>query len=151
MDFGRLQDLREDNDLTQKELGNILGCSNHAISVWETEKEIIPLRKLNMYANYFHVSLDYLVKLSNDKTTNNILELDKVLIGHRIETLRKQHKITQRELARILNTTNSTIWAYEKGKTLILTAFAYQICKYFNVSMDYLCGREKKSISVVKN
>ena len=53
--------------------------------------------------------------------------------------------ITQEELANILNTTHSTISAYESGKTTILTAFAYQICKRYNISMDYLCGRVKNT------
>lgn len=46
------------------------------------------------------------------------------------------------DLAKSLNTTQSTIWAYETGRTLILTAFAYQICVKYNVSMDWLCGRK---------
>ena len=144
MDLSRLLDLREDNDLTQEELGKILGCSNHSISVWENEKETIPLKKLNMYANYFQVSLDYLVKLSNNKITDNISELDKVLIGKRIKIIREKNNLSQRSLAKLLNTSNSTIWAYENGKTLILTEFAYQICKIFNISMDYLCGKTKE-------
>ena len=36
-----------------------------------------------------------------------------------------------------------TISAYESGKTTILTAFAYEICKRYNISMDYLCGRTR--------
>ena len=53
--------------------------------------------------------------------------------------------ITQEELASTLNTTHSTISAYESGKTTILTAFAYEICKRYNISMDYLCGRVKNT------
>ena len=49
--------------------------------------------------------------------------------------------ITQEELASTLNTTHSTISAYESGKTTILTAFAYDICKRYNIYMDYLCAR----------
>ena len=37
--------------------------------------------------------------------------------------------ISQQALADLLNTSHSTISAYESGKTLILTAFAYQISK----------------------
>ena len=55
--------------------------------------------------------------------------------------IRKEKNITQEELASTLNTTHSTISAYESGKTTILTAFAYEICKRYNISMDYLCGR----------
>lgn len=55
------------------------------------------------------------------------------------------------ELAKLLNTTHSTISAYESGKTTILTAFAYEICKKYNISMDYLIGRinKRKTIDII--
>ena len=151
MDFSRLASLREDNDLTQKSLGNILNCGKYSISKWEKGREIIPLTRLNDYANYFNVSMDYLLKLSNNKKSNGKKELDKVLIGNRLKELRLENKLSQRALAKILNTTHSTIYSYEKGKNLILTSFAYQICKTFNVSMDYLCGRKEHDKVLVKN
>ena len=55
------------------------------------------------------------------------------------------------ELAKLLNTNHSTISAYESGKTTILTAFAYEICKKYNISMDYLIGRinKRKTIDII--
>ena len=67
-------------------------------------------------------------------------------IGKNIREFRKSNNLTQRQLADILNTTHSVIWAYETGKTMILTAFAYQMCKKFGLSMDWLCGRTKNSM-----
>ena len=64
-------------------------------------------------------------------------------IGKKIDYIRRDRGLTQEELANILNTTHSTISAYESGKTTILTAFAYEICKRYNISMDYLCGRTR--------
>ena len=75
------------------------------------------------------------------KYTYNI---DKKIIGMRLKEFRKEKNITQEELASTLNTTHSTISAYESGKTTILTAFAYEICKRYNISMDYLCGRTRQ-------
>ena len=54
---------------------------------------------------------------------------------------RKNNNITQVELANFLNTTHSTISAYESGKTTLLTAFALQIVYKYNISLDGLCGR----------
>ena len=65
------------------------------------------------------------------------------IIRDNIKKYRKEKNLTQKELALFLNTTPSTVCAYEKGKTLILTSFAYQICKRYNVSMDYICGITK--------
>ena len=94
------------------------------------------------------------------------------LVGERIAAIRKYNRINQADLAEklgkslrtvqkyesgeidiplstlaevaeILNTTQSTISAYESGKTVLLTAFAIQISKKYNVSLDWLCSREK--------
>ena len=142
MNFERLFFLREEQDLFQNDMANILNVKQVNISNWENGKEIIPLTKLNMYANYFNVSLDYIMKLSDKKSPSiNRNDLDKILIGKNIKIIRRQNNLSQQDLANVLNTTKSTIWAYETGKTLILTAFAYQICVKYNVSMDWLCGR----------
>ena len=90
--------------------------------------------------------MDYLLGLSDDKGNIKICELDKSIIGKNIKYIRATHKLTQRALARILNTTHSAICAYENGKTLILTALAYQICKKFNISLDWLCGKTDSKV-----
>ena len=139
----RLSLLREEKDLKQKDLARILGVNRVNISNWENNKEIIPLDKLNICANYFNTSFDYLTSLSDVKNFEpTICKLDKKLIGNRILELRKKYNLTQNNLAHLLNTSHSTISAYENGKTLILTAFAYQICLTYNESMDWLCGRK---------
>lgn len=144
MNMERLFFLREEKDLTQEQMGNIIGTKKFSISNGERGKEIIPLSKLNKYSNYFNVSMDYILKLSNSKNeTNNNIELDKQIIGKNIKIIREQNKLSQRDLAKILNTTHSAIWAYESGKVMILTAFAYQLCITFNISMDWLCGKKK--------
>lgn len=143
MNLERLYFLREENDMTQSDIGKLVGTKKVSVCNWEKTKAIIPLEKLNLLCNYFGVSMDYILKLSDEKNsnTNNVI-LDKVLIGNNIKKIREQNNLSQMALAKSLNTTQSTIWAYETGRTLILTAFAYQICAKYNVSMDWLCGRK---------
>jgi DNA-binding XRE family transcriptional regulator len=81
-----------------------------------------------------------LIKLINKM---NIKKEIKEFFKRATKNDRKKNNLTQKELAIFLNTTPSTICAYEKGKTLILTSFAYQICKKYNISMDYICGLVK--------
>lgn len=154
MDGERLFYLRESSDLTQEQLGQILGVSKFAISKWENGKETISLSKLNDYANYFNVSMDYIFKnetiarnssIISKATTNPTVykkSIDKKEIGEKIKEIRIKNNLTQRDLAKMLNTTHSAIWAYEKGKATLLTSFAYQICKKYHISMDWLCGRK---------
>ena len=142
MDLERLFLFREENDLTQEKMGAIVNTKKWSITKWENGKEIIPLPKLNIYANYFNTSMDYILKLTNKKgSTISCTTLDPKIVGQNIKKVRKDHNISQRELAKELGTTQSVIYGYENGKFLILTAFAYQICVKYNVSMDWLCGR----------
>ena len=86
--------------------------------------------------------MDYILDLSDDKGyESSNKNLDKVIIGKNIKLIRENNKLTIRDLASKLNTTPSTISSYENGKTLILTAFAYQICKEYNISIDKFLGR----------
>lgn len=142
MNFERLYLIREENDLKQTDIAEILNVAQVNISNWERGKEVIPLKKLNEFANYFNISLDYLLNISNEKSNkSNKKDLDKIIIGNNLKEFRKKYNITQEMLASFLNTTHSTISAYENGKTLILTSFAYQICKKYDISLDWLLGK----------
>ena len=146
MNFKRMVEIREDFNLKQKDIASVLGITQQTYSLWENGNKIIPLKHLNFLCNYYNVSMDYVLRLSNIKYYNVInKKINKILIGQRLRKIRKEKNITQEVLANILNTTHSTISAYESGKTTILTAFAYEICKRYGISMDYLCGRVKNT------
>lgn len=142
MNFKKLIEIREDLSLKQKDIANLLGISQQTYSLWENGTKIIPLKHLNALCNYYNLSMDYMLGLSNIKKYDVINgNLNKKLIGRRLKKFRIENDITQESLAKTLNTTHSTISAYESGKTTILTAFAFEICRKYNMSMDYLCGR----------
>lgn len=146
MNEKRLFDLREYKDLSQIKLADYLGITQQTYSLWEKGTKIIPLKHLNNLNNFYEISMDYIVGLTDEKNNSGIIkltELNKNEIGSRIKKIREDNNLTLRDLAKELNTTSSTISAYETGKTLILTAFAYQICIKYNVSLDWLCGKRK--------
>ncbi len=142
MKLDKLYFLREGEDLTQNDLAKILKVDRSLISHWEIGSDIIPLKHLFTLCDYFNVSIDYIFGLSIEKNYININhKLDKKLIGKRLVMIRNKNNLKQKDIASILNTTPSTVCAYEKGKTLILTIFVYELAKEFNLSMDYICGR----------
>ena len=57
----RLRDLREDKDMKQKEIAGILGIDQRVYSTYETGKRDIPLRHLIVLADFYHVSVDYIL------------------------------------------------------------------------------------------
>lgn len=144
MNNTRLLELREYNFLHQKDIAQILNIDRSTYSTWETNLKIIPLKHLNTLSNYYNISMDYILGLTNKKIKYKKLnELDKKIIGNNIKKLRSDNSLTLRDLAKILNTTSSTISAYETGKTLLLTAFAIEIAQKYHLSIDELCGKEK--------
>ena len=143
MDYGiRLKDLRTSELLTQKQIADILNISRSTYKDYELQIKIIPVKHLNEVCNYFNVSIDYLLGLSNDKTYKNIKK--DINIGSQARNLlniRKEKNITQQYLANLVNTSRSVISDYEKEKKIIATPFFYMICKKYNISADYLLGK----------
>ena len=61
MYFQRLRDLREDADKNQSEIAKILLIDQRTYSNYETGKREIPVRHLIALADYYNVSIDYIV------------------------------------------------------------------------------------------
>lgn len=59
--YTRLRDLREDADLTQKQAGALLNTTQQQYAKYELGVQEIPTRHLITLANYYNVSIDYIV------------------------------------------------------------------------------------------
>ena len=59
MKFQRIQDLRTDADMSQKQLSEILHISQRSYSHYETGSRNIPVEMLIRLANYYDISVDY--------------------------------------------------------------------------------------------
>ncbi len=57
----RLKELRKDKKLTQKQLADLLGCTNQNINDWETGNSETSFDNLLMLADIFDVTTDYLL------------------------------------------------------------------------------------------
>lgn len=66
----RIQYLRISRNLSQKQLANGLGVSQQTVGHWETCFRLPSLEIAIALADYFDVSLDYLVGRSDDPTRN---------------------------------------------------------------------------------
>ena len=138
----RLKELRIKNGKTQEDMAAILNIDRTTYNHYEVLENVLPIRHINTICNYFDVSIDYLLGLSNKKQYPNAnKEIDKIKAGQRLKEFRKENKIVRQELAELLNTTFSNIAWYEKGRNLISTSFLYTICSKYNVSADYLLGK----------
>ncbi len=57
----RIREIREDKSLTQSDIAKILNTTQQQYSKYELGIQIIPLEKINILANYYNTSIDYLV------------------------------------------------------------------------------------------
>lgn len=65
MVYFRLRDLREDRDLSQKDLAAYLHCSQVCYSRYELGTRSIPISILIQLALFYNTSIDYLVGLTD--------------------------------------------------------------------------------------
>lgn len=68
--YRRIRDLREDHDLTQKQMGEILSCSQRVYSNYERGDIDVPTPVLIRLADYYDVSVDYLLGRTERPETN---------------------------------------------------------------------------------
>lgn len=60
--------------------------------------------------------------------------------SQRLRDLREDRDLSQEEVAKILNTTQSYYAQYENGKRELPFSRAIELAKFYNVSLDYLAG-----------
>lgn len=144
MENDKLFGLRDYYNLSQQNIGEVLGVRQQTYAEWEKGRKIIPLKHLATLAKYYNVSFDYILGFTKTKEPFMGSEvLDKNEIGEKLVYLRKLHNLKQADLVAFLNTSTSTICSYEKGNTLILTAFLYQVCKEYNISADWFLSNKQ--------
>lgn len=66
MQYNRIRELREDKDLLQKDIANILNCSQVAYSRYELGMRDIPTDVLITLAKFHNTSTDYILGLTNE-------------------------------------------------------------------------------------
>lgn len=67
--YKRIRDLREDKDMTQTQMAEILNCSQRVYSNYERGDIDIPTEILKKLADFHNVSVDYLLDRTNNKKT----------------------------------------------------------------------------------
>ena len=70
MHYKRIRDLREDMDLTQKQMGEILFCSQRVYSNYERGDLDVLTEILIKLADFYDVSVDYILNRTDNKKTN---------------------------------------------------------------------------------
>lgn len=67
MKFKRMKDLREDKDLKQENIANLLKITRQQYGLYETGKRTIPIDLIIILADFYETSVDYIIGRTNEK------------------------------------------------------------------------------------
>ena len=130
-----IRTLRKQYNLTLKQLGNIVNLGESTISLYENGKREPDFETTCRLADYFGVSIDYLLGRNN----TNTLTISKI---NRLKSLREKANYTQNHIANKLKIAPNTYSQYENGKRQIPDNLKIVLADLYGVSLDYLLGRE---------
>ncbi|MCM1053126.1 MAG: helix-turn-helix domain-containing protein [Ruminococcus sp.] len=134
--------IRERNGETQRDVAKNINLEESHYRHCEKEDELFPIKHLNTLCNYFEVSFDYIFNFTETKNYCDYkTDIDTKKMVNRLKEFRKENKLTQEKLAKILNISSGTVAGYEIGRYIIATPFLYTICSKYHISADYLLGK----------
>ena len=72
--YRRIRDLREDSDLTQSEVGDAINVPQRTYAYYESGQRMVPPHVLCALADFYHVSVDYILGRTDKKEVNRYLK-----------------------------------------------------------------------------
>jgi len=131
----RLKNLRQEKNLTQTQLADIIGISRGALSLYETGKREPDYCTLQKFADFFNVSTDYLLGRNIHKKGNYTK-----IFSKRLKQERQQRKWSILEMSNKLDISTSQLSDYEKSLREPDLDLVAKIAKLLDISIDYLLG-----------
>ena len=72
-------------------------------------------------------------------------------LSQRIRAMREDHDLTQTDIAKLLNTSQTVYSRYERDERTLPTEMLYTLALYYNISADYLLGLTAESAEIKFN
>lgn len=132
----KIKALRKEKKLTQDDLANILNVHKTNVSKWERNKYKPSIDILANIADYFQVSVDYLI--DNEPA---------ILLGEKLKDLRKTKGLTLKEVADNIGLGESTISLYENNNRRPDYVTLNKLSALYNVSIDYLLNNDSPNVN----
>ena len=134
----RLRGLRKGKDLNQTQIAAVLRISQRGYSKYETGENKIPPEVLLRLADFYGVSVDYL--LGRDETP--AAQPPRGGAGRlQLAALRREHGMTQAQAAAMLGCSASLYARYERGERPLPLPLAVKLADLYGVTLDRLAGR----------
>lgn len=134
----RLKIIRKFKGLTQNEVAKILNTTQSQYGKYENGKTSISMENAKKLAEYYGVSVPYLLGLDDDSTNT----IEKIPRKNIFSELAKNKGKSLKEISEETGIGYSTIGNYNQGSRIPKTENAFILADYFGVSVAYLLGLE---------
>ena len=134
--YQRLKDLREDRDLTQKQVAELIGKSRSGYSNYESGACDIPTDVLIFLSEFYGTSVDYMLGETHQIARHTFVNHSE----NRYRELRKKNQMNQIDLAERIGMSQIGYSKYETGRCGTPTTILIKLARIYNVSIDYLLG-----------
>lgn len=141
----RLKALREENGMNQSELGKLLNVQGAAISKYESGEVPLTGETIVQLAEYFGVTADYLLGLTEGEDTIGTEEkINEIAqrVGRNIRSIREQAGLSQDEFAEGFSVKQPTVANWETGKRQPDLNMLIQIAQFGGTNLDDLVMKE---------
>lgn len=138
--MNRLKDLREERDLNQSFLANLLGVSQVAYSQYETELYNISNDLLRKLSEFYNTSIDYIFYRTDDRKIYKKNTIEYYGNSNNLKLLRLNNSKTQKIVAMDLHIPLKTYIKYENTTIKINIQLMKFFADYYKTSMDYIIG-----------
>lgn len=139
--FKRIANLRVDNDLTQIKLAEKLNIKANTYSKWEKGINNMPVDFLLKLASFYNVSIDYILELSDEKTTSSLNYINSKNLPEKLKKLRNDSNLSQEEFSKKIGISQRTYSYIERGMRKINIIDIYMIASSNNISAENLLSK----------
>lgn len=137
--MNRLKDLREDKDLKQKDVAEILNIARSTYSEYEIETKEISIPNIIKLSYFYNTSADYIfyrTDISSPYPRKNYEHT----YQNNLKSLRLKNIKTQKATALDLNIPLKSYIKYENSKTRLNIQLIKSFADYYKTSIDYIIG-----------
>ena len=139
-----ISELRTKHGLSQRDVARYLNVPLSVYKLYETNLRPMKIQELNDLSNYFKVSLNTLLGLSNNLKKANYFDLDYKYLKFSLKYVRRMNRVSQKDLAKEFKLSIPTIARFEKQPERLKADYLCMFAKRFHVSVDYICGKTLK-------
>ncbi len=146
--YHRLKDVRLDFDMSQKNIAKILGITPQQYQLYESGKREMPMHLMIVLADFYDVMIDFLAGAGDNDYSEYVSKQHRKddYLYPKIRDIREDHDMTQKQAAQILDITPQQYQLYESGKREMPVHHFITLAEYYNVTIDYLAGRDNRNL-----